>query len=65
MLEEAFKHVRYAVVLRDCAQRSRIAAERQLLTVLASVHERRGRALIGAIEARKRTAGLGIRGAVR
>ncbi len=54
MLDEAFKHVRYAVVLRDCAQRSRTAAERQLLTILASIHERRGRALIGAVEARKR-----------
>ncbi|AWN37555.1 hypothetical protein [Methylobacterium radiodurans] len=54
MLDEAFKHVRYAVALRDCAQRSRIAAERELLMSLASVHERRGRALIGAVEARRR-----------
>ncbi|MBE7198447.1 MAG: hypothetical protein INR70_11695 [Parafilimonas terrae] len=65
MLEEAFKHVRYAVALRDCAQGSRIAAERQLLTILASVHERRGRALIGAIEARKQPGGPGTRRPVR
>ncbi len=65
MLDEAFKHVRYAVVLRECAQQSRTAAERQLLTILASVHERRGRALIGAVEARKRPIALGTRRAVR
>jgi polysaccharide deacetylase 2 family uncharacterized protein YibQ len=54
MLDEAFKHVRYAVALRACAQGSRTAAERQLLTILASVHERRGRVLIDAVASRKR-----------
>lgn len=61
MLDEAFKHVRYAVALRDCAQSGRTPAERQLLTILASVHERRGRALISAIEARGRPAAPGTR----
>ncbi|GJE41792.1 hypothetical protein [Methylobacterium soli] len=52
MLEQALKHLQYAMILRDCAAQSRDPAARQLFTTVASLHEMRGRALIGRLRAR-------------
>lgn len=48
MLDQALRHIRYAMVLRACASRAG-AAERRLLSVLADLHEARGRKVLGAV----------------
>jgi hypothetical protein len=52
MLEQVLKHLRYAMILRDCAAESRNPAARQLLMTVASLHETRGRALMRRLRAR-------------
>lgn len=52
MLEQVLKHLRYAMILRDCAAESRNPATRQLLMTVASLHETRGRALMRRLRAR-------------
>ncbi|KAB1074417.1 hypothetical protein [Methylobacterium planeticum] len=52
MLEQALKHLRYAMILRDCAGASRDPAARQLFMTMASLHETRGRRLLRRVRPR-------------
>lgn len=52
MLEQVLKHLRYAMILRDCAGESRDPAARQLFMTMASLHETRGRSLLRRVRPR-------------
>ena len=53
MLERLLAHLRYAVILRECAAQGRQPAERRLFETLASLHEARAHKAMRQANARK------------
>ena len=58
MIERLLAHLRYAVILRECAAQGRQPVERQLFMTLASLHEARAhKAMRQVQQARSRKPG--------